>query len=1290
MKIYNNFLTIFILTIGAVNFANSQNMSLELEWGQEPAVVVSETNSVKYPDLENSHFDGVTFDFLQRWDRNSPNTKWKLVLDEVLLVSTTEFEKKFIEKYSIEVPTSPRFSYKNNSAMGKPIVSLKLNPFVKENGEVKKISEIKFTKENIQINQLKNGHEFADNSVLKSGSGEWYKISVKENGVHIIDYEFLESIGVNVDNVNPNHINVYGNGFGRLPEDNDEHRPDDLIKNDIFVQGEADGSFDQNDFILFFGSGPHRWEESGSVGFTRILNNYAEHSAYFINVNPSETPARISSADLSNGTTTHTVTDYNSYTIHEEEDINLIKGGQRWYGEEFDASLTQTFSFNIPQLKSSSDVIVKSAMACKEGSGSGTSFNIKYNGSIIGSKDLGASASDSYSRGSFTSTPGSFSPNSGAFDLAVTFNRASPSDVGYLDYIEINARSFLNFQSNDIEFRDLTSVGAGNIAEFQIANFPSNGKVWEITDWTKPKLVNGSTNGSGEYVFKVETDSLRSFFTFNEDAYKEPEFIEKIKTQNLHGLDVADYLIVTHPLFLQQANRLADLHENNGLSVHVVTLDKIYNEFSGGTQDPTAIKFFAKMFYDRAEGDPSKTAKYLCLFGDGTYDPLDRVTNNNYMVPVYHTVSSEGYISTLLSDDYFGFLDDNESFDEDDALDIAVGRLVATTETHAVDLVNKIEHYMKNGSSIYASENLSCGEDGYISTHGDWRLKYTMITDDEESGYFVNNDTEPAYDYVTANHPEMNAKKIYSDAYTQITTAGGERYPDANEDIDRTLDAGSLVTCYVGHGGATGAASERLITIGEIQEWDNIDRLTLFVSATCEFGRIDDNERVSAAEWMALNSIGGAIALMTTTRAVYFSTNSATTASFFENVFLRNAQQEPLTFGEIITQTKNGVSGGNNKRSFMLLGDPALKIALPFEKVVLDSLNEVDVNVENDTIRALSKVRMKGHIEDQFGNNLTNYNGILQPAVYDKPKDKSTLGQDSGSPVIDYEEQLNKLYRGKVTIKNGIYDFDFIVPKDIDYAYGAGKVSFYGYENNDLTSGGYSKSFTIGGIDTTGLNDDVGPEITLYLNDENFVNGGISDETPILIAELYDESGINTVGNGVGHDITMILDENTSEAKVLNDFYEADLDTYQSGSLRYQLSTLDPGLHTLTFKAWDVNNNSSEKKIEFTVQESKELALDHVLNYPNPFTTSTQFFFEHNQVCSALEAQIEVFTVTGRLVKTINELVETRGFRTEGIHWDGRDDFGDQLGKGVYIYRVTVTNPDGNESRAIEKLYLLK
>lgn len=1266
-------------------------VEIDLSWGEKATKVsYGSGHELDLPSLDKSHLGENGPIYIDYWDR-SVNQDVKFTVTDVSYEKAPKTDLNAINNLGWEVPQEVQFKVKNIREREKSIAALELFPYVKKGATIERITSITFEKSTASANSLmKNGHVFAENSVLASGSGDWYKIKVQSDGVHRITYDFLKDIGIDIDNVNPEHINIYGNGFGKLPENNSEYRPDDLLKNAILIQGEGDGSFDPNDFILFYGRGPNKWKDVGSTGFRRTLNNYATYSAYYINVNPGESPKRIQNAVTTNQPETNTVNDYNSFAIHERELVNLIRGGQRWYGEEFDAQLSRSFSFNIPNLNPAAPVTVRSAMACKDGSSSGTNYQIRYNGTLLGSENMAQTAEDSWRRANFTTAPGTFTPSSGNFDLQVTFNRANPADKAYLDFIEINARSFLSFSGNQFQFRDKNSVGVGNVSLFEINNFPQGGKVWETTELANPKLVNGTIDG-GTFSFKVETDSLRTFIGFNSSGYLTPSFEKKVEHQNLHNLSSVDYLIVTNKLFLSQANRLAKLHANNGVTSHVVTLEKIYNEFSGGTQDPTAIKFFAKMFFDRAEGDPDEMAKYLLLFGDGTYDPLDRVPDNNYMCPVYHTVSSEGYISTLVSDDYFGFLDENEAFSPSDVLDIAVGRLIATTPEHATDLVNKIEHYMKNGSSIYSSSGLLCGEDGFISTQGDWRLRYTTIADDEEDGYFINNDLEPAFEYVKANHPEMNPNKIYADAFQKVSTAGGERFPEVNKAIDRSIESGSILTCFVGHGGASGAAQERIITIGQINDWTNIDKLTLFVSATCEFARIDDNEGVSAGEWMALNPIGGAIALMTTTRAVYFSTNSETTARFFENVFLRDADQMPRTFGEIITGTKNQTpGGGNNKRSFMLLGDPALRIALPYEKVVLDSLNGSPITAVDDTLKALSKARLSGHLEDQFGNNLSSFNGIMQPSIYDKPQINNTLGQSSKSPVIAFEQQKSVLYRGKVSVTNGVFDFDFIVPKDIDYSFGNGKASFYAYDENQNSAGGYDKSIIVGGIDTTGLDDNVGPQIELYLNDEDFVNGGLTNETPVLIASLFDDSGINTVGNGIGHDITVILDDKTDDAKVLNDFYESDLDTYQSGSLRYQFDELEPGLHTLTFKAWDVNNNSSEETLEFNVQEQREIALKHVLNYPNPFTTNTSFMFEHNQVCASLETKIEIFTVTGRLVRTILQDVKTQGFRVEGIAWNGKDDFGDQLAKGVYVYRVSVRNPEGETAQEMQKLYLLK
>ena len=378
---------------------------------------------------------------------------------------------------------------------------------------------------------------------------------------------------------------------------------------------------------------------------------------------------------------------------------------------------------------------------------------------------------------------------------------------------------------------------------------------------------------------------------------------------------------------------------------------------------------------------------------------------------------------------------------------------------------------------------------------------------------------------------------------------------------------------YVGHGGEVGLAEERVVTIPQINSWTNINSLNIFVSATCEFTKYDDPSRVSAGEWASLNPTGGAIALMTTTRSVFFGVNSNTGQAFFRNVFERDISGLPLTFGEIVKRTKNESGSNDNKRSFTLIGDPALRISLPHYSIVTDSINGISPSITVDTLRALSKVRIKGHMEDFNGQIMSDINGILTPSVFDKIKVQKTLGQDFNSPEIEYELQRNVIYKGKVSIVNGQFDFSFVVPKDIALNYGKGKLSYYGYEQN-VDAGGYDTSFVIGGIDPNGISDDEGPQVSLFMNDEDFVSGGQTDLRPVLLAKIFDENGINTVGNGIGHDVTAILDGNSSDPYVLNDYYVADLDSYQSGEIRFQFDELAKGLHTLEFKVWDVNNNS--------------------------------------------------------------------------------------------------------------------
>lgn len=1256
-----------------------------LVWGQREITITVDWNSDN-PDLLAQNFSQKDNKLRFNWKLKKASENWAVKYVSYSTTPATQKEINELQKNNIRIPSNLFFERKTTDNRDQLFESISLSPYIKVNNNIQRIQSINVIQDNSYPPPFKS-RDFKAHSALKAGSGEWYKIKVTQDGVYEITYDLLASMGVDVNNLNPEHINIFGNGFGELPIKNFVYRPDDIIKNAIQIIGGNDGSFDQGDKILFYGKGPNRWQRLGSIGFERIQNHYADYSAYFININPAETPLRITNAQTTTAAATHNVTSFDDFARHEKEETNLIHSGRRWYGEKFDVELSQNFNFSMPNVDPNGAASIRYAFAYDTGDNS-SKFQIKYNGSTISERVLTAITSDqiAYLREEESIVNNGFLPTSGNITINCVLNRNLPSISAYLDYLEINVRRQLKIAEDQMDFRDIQSVGIGNIANFQISNYNSNYKIWEVTDNTQPKLVNGNLNGNN-YSFSINSDSLRQFIAFKSN-YLSPSFIEKVEHQDLHGLGYADYLIITHPSLITQAKRLANLHAQEGLSNHVVDINDIYNEFSGGAPDITAIKMFAKMFYDRANGNPSLMPKYMCLFGDGTYDPKDRVEGNNNMIPTFQSLDSEHYIRSIVTDDYFALLGDFEGYNGNEDLDIAIGRLIVSNELQAKQMVDKIEHYLKNGSSLFTGTSTNCNDDGVSSTQGSWRLNYALISDDQDEAgdTFLTGDIEPFYNYVENNHPMMNANKIYLDAFTQKTSAAGERYPEVNDLINRNFASGNLVMTYIGHGGESGLAQERILTNNQINELSNIDRLPLFVSATCEFTRFDNNAEISAGEYLYLNPNGGAIALMTTTRSVYINVNSIVNVAFYQNVFKPDANNRPQTFGEIIRLTKNQASTSDNKRCFTLIGDPAIRLALPQHKVVIDSINGYNINNYADTLRALSTAKVSGHLEDINGN-LLNYNGIIENTIYDKKKDYVTLGNDLATPIT-FQQQINKLYKGKSTVKNGNFSYEFIVPKDINYNFGLGKSSDYFY-NSDQSAGGQNQTFYVGGIDTNGLDDNLGPQLEVYLNDESFVNGGLSDETPILRAKLFDESGINTVGNGIGHNITAVIDNESENLIVLNDFYEADLDTYKSGSISYQLNKLEPGRHTLTFKAWDVNNNSNELTLEFIVQEKEEIALKHVLNYPNPFTTSTEFFFEHNQVCSSLETQIEIYTVSGILVKTINKEVHTEGFRTEGIHWDGLDEFGDQLAKGLYIYKIKVKTPDGKQTSVIEKLYLL-
>ncbi|HWY99070.1 MAG TPA: type IX secretion system sortase PorU, partial [Bacteroidia bacterium] len=606
----------------------------------------------------------------------------------------------------------------------------------------------------------------------------------------------------------------------------------------------------------------------------------------------------------------------------------------------------------------------------------------------------------------------------------------------------------------------------------------------------------------------------------------------------------------------------------------------------------------------------------------------------------------------------------------------------------AQTVLNKIINYETN-SGEPATLSTSCCNPQAQYNMGNWRNQVCFIAHDGDGDIHLD-EADQLADTVVKDYPNLNVNKIYLDAYQMIQTPGGPRYPDVNAAIDNQMNQGLLIINFTGHGGQLGLAVSRVLTFDDIYSWTNINKLSLFFTASCEFARYDDPAQISAGELCLQTANGGNIALMTTVRDVYSGGNFNLNLNFYDNIYSRLPDSTLPRLGDLFSIAKNLTGPIVNSRMFALLGDPAVRLNYPKNKVITTAINSVPlVPGKFDTLKALAKVTVTGYVADPSGNMMSGFNGVLYPTVFDKPTYEFTLNNlgGSSSPIRQFKLQKNVVYKGRVTVTNGKFSFAFVVPKDIQYNYGFGKISYYAQNGTQDATGNYD-SIIVGGSSPAILSTK-GPQVKLFMNDSNFAYGGMTNENPQLFAQLYDSNGINTAGSSIGHDITAVLDNNTQNTIDLNQYYQPALNSYQKGTVTYPFSSLPAGTHTLSLRVWNVYNNTTQASTEFVVEPKANLQLQHVLNYPNPFTTNTQFYFELNEVCDLLDVQIQVFTVSGKLVKNIITQVKSDSFRSQPIDWNGRDDFGDKLANGVYIYHVKIRTSEGTTTDSYQKLVIL-
>ncbi len=1146
-------------------------------------------------------------------------------------------------------------------------------------------------------------------------SGQWYKIPIPEDHIYHIDADYLEELGISVSDIDPRNIQIWTTPGYELPRRNNDPRPQ-LAQIPIIVEGESNGSFDSQDRILFFANGPNRTYFNNILSqFEHRLHPFSTQNIVFLTIgaergkrmtttSPAGSPAR----DVSH------FRDFRWLEQDREKSESRIKSGTQWFGQGFDpvSSPSRTiFTDTLAGFQNGSDVEIWVSMAARSTSPTPSRFSFTVNGSTA-YPDLTINRINSLTRATGLSarvaearhTLTGFSLNNDIITISANFQNPSNASRGWVNWIRIRADRALQAQGNRLLFHP-PEDGDGNLVRYRLSGFSQVPIVLDITNPVQPVRMDVSQDGNTHTVVHSSAQDRRFIA---QSSFRTPPSGQIIPNQNIRDPSgYPDYVIITAEDFLEEAQRLAEYRrDRDGLTPVVVTQKQIFNEFNGGVPDFVAIRDYVKYLYDRGTAAEQKRPEYLLMFGGTTYDYKGVIGNpvmRNYVF-TYQSEESIDRVNSYGSDDFFTFMGDDEGLwprtsspdNPINLMDIGVGRLPIQSIEEARLLVDKIKDYEDPRS------------------RGDWRSLFTFIADDHAAGRSNDRDlhilnADGTAELIDQDETGIRLEKIYQISYPTENTSAGPRVPQATLAMVDRINDGTLVFNFSGHGAEQFLTDQRLFTSDDIGRLTNRNRLSIMVTATCSFGRFDDTEDNSGAEKMLLHPDGGLIAALTTTRVVYTSPNPEI-LNFGLNIALtremtrRDANGKPQRLGDIFRNTKITPVGREfNSRKFILLGDPAMRIGLPTSQVEITHIN--DSEILPDTLfelRALDRVTVSGHISQSRGTVNTSFDGEANVRVFDARRlvrypDFDWL-ESPGCWLDDcgYFVQTDALFNGRVSVSGGHFESEFIIPKDVSYSMNPGRIQTYARER-DRDAVGSNSNFRIRGRNPDAIDDERGPEIEIYMNDELFVDGGVVDDSPQLIVLLSDNAGINTTGAGVGHEIVARLersDDPSSRRNItLNEFYQSNLDDFTSGRIEYPLNQLEEGHYHLRIRAWDVFNNLGESEVSFQVLDSQDLQIRNIFNYPNPMHNFTSFVFEHNQPRTSMNINIRIYTLTGKPVTTIRREDYIPNGNMVIIDWHGRDDDQHRLASGTYLYHVQVqVNTDqGRQIRdKVERLVILR
>ena len=1231
-------------------------------------------DTLLYIDLESGVYEHVMPIFCQSYPiyDDAVNTEVKLLNVKTMSLSNEELQiaQSFSYTSDFEVTATPLRS------RDEALLSVRIVPFRQKGGQYEKLLSATLSVTlTPDFSAYKSNPTYTHRSAMASGN--WYKIGLGETGIYKLMASDLTELGIDVSKVDPRQIRIYHNGGGVLPEMNSVSRPDDLVEVPIYVSGESDGHFDNNDYILFYGRGPVCWKlESDRLAYTHEQNAYDDYAYAFVVLGLGQ-GKRIAEASQPSGNAGEIINQFIDYQVYENDQFNVFRVGRTFYGDKMEYNSAKTIGFDFPNVVTTMPYWVKTALM-------GRNFqpaNFEVFVDNVNKATYSVSTTTSSTERPFGYDVGGWvtgNPTKDNMSVMLKHNTlgSTTTSEGYVDYVLANAWRKLTFTGGQMLFRNPNASLSTQIYEYRLSSVSQQTQVWDVSDPCTPAKVKGQVNGS-TFSFKVVGNRDNEFVAYDGSSYCSAKAFGKVDNQNLHGVRDVDFVILTYADFMEQAERLKAIHNriDPDLNVYITTPELIYNEFSCGAKDVTAIRDFCRMLY--LDSTPGRKIKYLLLLGDCSYDYKNRDGIVDF-VPSFETVESLYMNTTYVTDDYYGFMDETEGNIAYSLADIGIGRFPVETLEQATHMVDKIENYIVKDAT----------------TMTPWRNTITFFCDDDSG--FVKNADSLARMLKWVGGEGVVTDKIYLDAYPQISAPGGEIAPEVNAAINSRVEKGTLVLNYVGHGGEVQLADEKILQRKDVDSWRNAPMYPLMITGTCEFSRFDDHQRTSLGEYSFLNQYGGMIAMFTTSRVTMGSDNMNFIKGVYNNLF-RIVGGEHYRLGDVYRMAKT--NGGTSEKRYVFFGDPALRLTYPKWKVETLSINgkypgydmdSIKINdstwrtypVYHDTIGALQPVDIEGVVKDLDGNVASNFNGLVSVIVYDKEAELVANG-------VNFKLRNSMIFNGKAEAVNGKFKINFIVPRDISYRYGQGMINYYATDY-DIDANGNCDSFIIGGFYDEAIEDNEEPEIKLFIDDTLFVSGGLTGQNPMLLAFVNDESGINTTGAGIGHDIMATLTGPTKNAYCLNDYFIAELDQPGKGSITYKMQDLADGDYTLTLKVWDIYNNSSMASIDFTVVNNSGMVIENVFNAPNPVTDETHFVFDHNQVGNNVKVDIYIYDIMGRWVNTISETVSGASARIDPIRWNGRGAGGVNLRNGVYVYRIVATNDYGETATLVSKLVLSK